>query len=297
MRRAPLKMSRKTDKGATVMHVRRVLVTLVAISIAAPLSFLTIAGNASAKTKPQIRVTVSPNPLIETGVSEIHGVVQVEANPAYAGMSVYIESGQLNLACSAVYFSQNSGLTESVSFGLDTPATVTLDDDGNATVELDAYGCPPEHYLLQADLVKAPYYTATTILKVKSPIKTKPGLTGYPNREVETGDGTLTGSNVYAVFYVEMPVADAEAEVTLSSPELQSRCLSGFEWEAGNTGYPPTHSTTGGVTTRLDDDGNAVFIFEGISCAAGTSTVTAELISGGTPVTTKYVIDSPRPTV
>jgi hypothetical protein len=297
MRPSPLKMSCKMDKGATVMHVHRVLLTLVALAIAAPLSALAIAGTASAKPKPQILVKVSPNPLIETGVSEVHGVVQVEANPAYAGMSVDIESEQLELACSAVYFAQNSGYTESVSFGLDNPAVVTLDADGNATVELDAYGCPPERFLLEADLVKAPYYTATTILKVKSPVKTTPGLTGYPNPEVETGDGTFTGSNVYAVFYVEMPVVDAEGAVAISSPQLQGRCLSGFEWEAGNTGYPPTHSTSGGVTTTLDDDGNAVFIFEGISCAAGSSTVTADLLSGGASVKTKYVIDSPAPTV
>ena len=279
------------------MHVRRVLVTLVALAIAAPMSVLALAGTASAKPKPQILVTVSPNPLIETGVSEVHGVVQVEARPAYAGMSVDIESEQLDLACSAVYFAQNSGYTESVSFGLDTPAVVTLDAEGNATVELDAYGCPPEHFLLEADLVKAPYYTATTILKVKPPNKTKHGLTGYPNPEVETGDATFTGSNVYAVFYVEMPPVYAEKAVVISSPELQNRCLSGFEWEAANSGYPPTHSTTGGVSTLLDDDGNAVFIFEGISCGAGPSTVAAGLMSGGLSVTTKYVIDSPVPTV
>jgi hypothetical protein len=279
------------------MHVRRVLVTLVALTVVTSMPVLAISGVASAKSKPQILVTVSPNPLIETGVSEIHAVVQVEARVKYAGMSVDIEAQQLEFACSAVYFAQNSGLSESVSFGRDNPAVVTLDSDGNATVELDAYGCPPEHVLLEADLVKAPYYTATTILKVKAPVKTPNGLVGYPNPEVETGDGTMTGSNVYAVFYVEMPAVYAEAPVGISSPELQGRCLSGFEWSAGNTGYPPSHSTTGGVSTFLDDDGNAVFVFEGISCGSGPSTVTAVLVSGAYSVTGKYVIDSPRPTV
>jgi hypothetical protein len=279
------------------MHVRRILVALAALPVVMSMSVLGVSGVASAKPKPQILVTASPNPLIETGVSEIHAVVQVEARPVYAGMSVDIESEQLVLACSAVYFAQNSGLSESVSFGVGEPAVVTLDNDGNATVELDAYGCPPVHYLLEADLVKAPYYTATTILKVKGPKKTPNGLFGYPNPEVETGDGTSTGSNVYAVFYVEMPSVYAEAPVQISSPELQGRCLSGFEWSAGNTGYPPSHSTTGGVSTFLDDDGNAVFVFEGISCASGPSTVTAVLVSGAYSVKTKYVIDSPRPTV
>jgi hypothetical protein len=279
------------------MHVRRVPVTLVALAVVISMPVLGLSGVASAKVTPQILVTVSPNPLIETGVSEIHAVVQVEAREVYGGMSVDIESQQLEFACSAVYFAQNSGVSESVSFGRDEPAVVTLDNDGNATVELDAYGCPAEHYLLEADLVTAPYYTATTILKVKGPVKTPNGLVGYPNREVETGDGTLTGSNVYAVFYVEMPAVYAEAPVGISSTQLQGRCLSGFEWSAGNTGYPPTRSTIGGVSTFLDNAGNAVFVFEGISCAAGTSTVTAVLGSGAYSVTGKYVIDTPRPTV
>jgi hypothetical protein len=278
------------------MHVRRVLVTLVAVAVVVSTPLLGLSGSASAKPKPQITVTVSPNPLIETGVSEIHAVVQVEANPAYAGMTIEIDSGQLAFACSAAFFSQNSGLTPSVSFGDDNPALVTLDNDGNTTVELDAYSCPPESYFLEADFTKAPYYTATTTLKVKPPHKTSVGLTGYPKREVETGDGT-SGSNVYAVFYVEMPTTFAGTAVEISSPELQDRCLSGFKWEAGNTGFPPTSSTTGGVTTTLDNDGNAVFIFEGIGCAAGPSTVTATLVSGASHVHTTYVIRPPMSTI
>jgi hypothetical protein len=134
-------------------------------------------------------------------------------------------------------------------------------------------------------------------LKVKPPHTTPHGLTGYPNPEVETGDGTTTGSNVYAVFYAEMPTVYAEASVEISSSELQNRCKSGFQWEAGNTGYPPVASTTGGVTTTLDNDGNAVFIFEGISCAPGKSTVTANLVSGPVHEKVVYVIDPKVPTI
>jgi hypothetical protein len=261
------------------------------------LPVLGMSGMASAAPKPHIIVSVSPNPLIETGVSEIHAVVQVEARTVYAGMTVEIESHQMDFACAGTYFSANSGLTPSVSFGLDNPALVTLDNDGNATVELDAYNCAPNKYLIEADLVNAPYYTAVTELKVKAPHTTPHGLTGYPNPEVETGDGTITGSNVYAVFYAEMPTVYAESAVEISSSELQDRCKSGFQWEAGNTGYPPVTSTTGGVTTTLDNDGNAVFVFQGISCTPGKSTVTADLVTGGSPEKVIYVIDPKAPTI
>jgi hypothetical protein len=279
------------------MHVRRVLVLVSAVAMVVTLPVLGMWGTASARAKPHIIVTASPNPLIETGISEIHAVIQVEARVAYAGMTVEIESHQLNFACAATYFSQNSGLTPSVSFGLNTPALVTLDNDGNATVELDAYNCAPNKYLIEADLVAAPYYTAVTELRVKPPHTTAHGLTGYPNPEVETGDGTVTGSNVYAVFYAEMPTVYADAPVAISSSELQDRCKSGFQWEAGNTGYPPVVSTTGGVTTTLDNDGNAVFIFQGIACTPGKSTVTADLVSGGSPEKVVYVIHPNTPTI
>ena len=137
--------------------------------------------------------------------------------------------------------------------------------------------------------------TALTELDATPPNVTTPGLTAYPNPEVETGDGTLTGSNVYAVFYFEDNPVYAETNVEIASSELQDRCLGGFEWTSGNGGGT---STTSGVTTTLDDDGNAVFIFEGISCAAGPSTVIGTLL-GGThdsfPLT--YTISPPTPTV
>jgi hypothetical protein len=82
--------------------------------------------------------------------------------------------------------------------------------------------------------------------------------------------------------------------VEISSAQLQNRCGLGHEWTAGNDG-------SGGLTgasTLLDDDGNAVFIFEGASCAAGDSTVIAD-VNAGTHDTfqTIYTISPPVPTV
>jgi len=240
----------------------------------------------------EIQVTVDPNPVIETGVSEIHAVVQVEAQPAFAGDPVFIYSQQLINSCDNVDFRVNEGTLLSV--GLGNRATVDLDNDGNATVEVDADECAPGPSLVEADLVDAPYYTATTTLQALPPNVTAPGLTAFPNPEVEVGDGTLIGSNVYAVFYFEDNPVYAETPVEISSAQLQNRCGLGALWSAGNGG---TGSATGASTT-LDDDGNAVFIFEGASCAAGDSTVIADVDAGtGDTFTTVYTINPPVPTI
>jgi hypothetical protein len=242
----------------------------------------------------EIQVTVDPNPVIETGVSEIHAIVQVEAQPAFANDNVFIYSQQLVNSCEAgsVEFRVNEGHSTSVELG--SSATVALDNDGNATVEVDATECAPGTSLFEADLVAAPYYTATTTLTAAPPNVTTAGLTAFPNPEVEVGDGTSTGSNVYAVFYFEDNPVYAETPVEISSAQLQNRCLGGETWFAGNDG---SGNGTGGTTT-LDNDGNAVFIFEGISCAPGDSTVVGDLV-GGTHDTfsTIFTITAPTPTV
>jgi hypothetical protein len=91
----------------------------------------------------EIQVTVDPNPVIETGVSEIHAIVQVEAQPAFANDNVFIYSQQLVNSCEAgsVEFRVNEGTDLSVPQG--GSATVALDNDGNATVEVDASECAP----------------------------------------------------------------------------------------------------------------------------------------------------------
>jgi hypothetical protein len=253
----------------------------------------TTGGGGTGGTPPvtEIQVTVAPNPVLETGVSEIHAVVQVEAQPAFAGDNVFIYSQQLVNSCATVSFKVNEEIDLSIPLG--ESATVPLDNDGNATVELDATECAPGPSLVEADLVVAPYYTATTVLSALPPNVTAPGLTAIPNPEVEVGDGTLTGSNVYAVFYFEDSPVYAETPIEISSAQLQNRCLGGHTWSAGNGG---TGDATGGYTT-LDNDGNAVFIFEGISCAPGTSTVVADGVESFDTYWTNFTITAPTPTV
>ncbi|HXQ61463.1 MAG TPA: hypothetical protein VN796_03965 [Acidimicrobiales bacterium] len=306
-----------------VRHSR--LARLVALTVVVSMPLLGMAGIASAKAAgpncklhphwakcvtgggggtggppPNIIVTIAPNPLIETGTSEVHAIVQVETSPAFAGDPVFIYSQQLVNSClqnSVIFYSSASGELSRPSWG---SITAILDDDGNATVELAGNDCAPGSSVLEADLVKAPYYTATTILVANPPVPTAAGLTGYPNPEVETGDtnggpnGPSGNSDVYAVFYVEDNPVYAESEVMISSAQLSNRCGEGSRWTGGNI---DTVDNTG-ATTLLDDDGNAVFIFEGISCAAGPSTVIADVNAGTHDTfTTVYTVNPPVPTI
>jgi hypothetical protein len=279
-------------------------------------------GSTGGGATPQITVTASPNPLVETGQSEIHTIIQVETLPSFAGDAVTISSQQLVSSCA-----KNSVVFDSVATAAGTPAdltggdvtaldtiTVILDDDGNATVGLTGINCAPGSSVIEADLDVAPYLTALTTLVANPPVVTAPGLTGYPNDEVETGDtsGLSGDSDVYAVFYVEDSPVYAEQKVEISSAQLESRCGLGWIWLPGNggTAVPAVTAMVPGTTeletttpaaaaeTTLDDDGNAVFVFKGASCAAGDSQVIADVLAGTHDTFTfDYVIDPPAPTI
>ena len=201
----------------------------------------------------------------------------------------------------------------SIAGGFSPPSfdeiTAVLDDDGNATVDVAGLDCAPGTDVIEADLEQAPYLTALTTLTATPPAVSTPGVTGYPNPEVETGD-TTTGingpsgnSDVYAIFYVEDNPVYAEQDVEIGSAQLEARCGEGWEWISGNfgtdVGGPGGMANTGPeATTTLDDDGNAVFAFKGISCAAGDSEVIAD-VEAGTHDTfyTTYTITAPEPTI
>jgi hypothetical protein len=333
------------------VNVRRSFVRVIALTVVVAMPVMGMAGIASAKTTkaavtkackknptgkkclnqkgsgsagsggatggnngPQIVVTASPNPLVETGQSEIHSVIQVETLPSFAGDVVSISSSQLVASCLAVSYEDiQNGLPPHFS---PDRTTLVLDDDGNATVLVDAIDCAPGTDVIEADLEQAPYLTALTTLTALPPAVTAAGVVGYPQPEVETGD-TFTGingasgdSDVYAVFYVEDSPVYAEQTVEIGSSQLEARCGGGWRWEAGNFGnvvfnnpFPPVDDTPGPNTgpevhTTLDDDGNAVFAFKGISCAAGDSEVIADVEAGTHDTfTTNFTITAPEPTI
>jgi len=274
-------------------------------------------GGGKGGPPPLITVTVDPNPLVETGASEVHAVIQVETSPSFAGDLVNIDSSQLSASCQGVRYENLQGLSD-VSAPNENSDRIdaVLDNDGNATVVVEGWDCAPGTSVVEADLEVAPFYTALTTLVALPPAVTPEGVTGYPQiagtaQEVETGDTSMSGdSNVYAVFYVETNPVYAEQTVEISSSQLEGRCILGWRWEPGNPtgiGVGPGYSgdlwgqgvnTGTRPSTTLDDDGNATFTFKGTSCASGPSQVIADVLAGThqTYVTT-FTVDPPAPTI
>ena len=260
-------------------------------------------GATGGATPPNIIVSVSPNPVQEVGQSEIDVIIQVETLPIFANQTVDISSQQLFLSCLSLSWKSSALNTPSHVIGITAGITgVILDNDGNATVELQGMDCAPGPSLIEADLAGAPYTTATATLTATPPgVTVFPTITGAPNPEVETGDGAPANSEsqVYADFLIEENPVYAEQIVDVTSAQLTNRC------EFGKTLWSSTPGVGGGgtlignigVTAVLDNDGNAVVTFEGISCAAGTSLVDGELV-GGThdTFTNNYLIKPPAVT-
>jgi hypothetical protein len=244
-------------------------------------------------------VTITPGPSAQG--SEIHDVVQVETNPSYAGDPVEISSSQLDSSCTGavVYDTLQKGSTvgPTMAFG---SISVVLDNEGNATVVVSAAECAPGTDLIEADLTVAPYLSSTVPLVVKPPTTwTTAGVAAYPSTEVETGDSPTSGdSDVYTVFYVETSPVYAEQPVEISSTQLEDRCGGGWLWEpADGTPINQTSGTAVAITT-LDDNGNAVFVFKGASCAPGTSVVTADVLAGTHPTyTSTFTVAPPAVTL
>jgi uncharacterized repeat protein (TIGR01451 family) len=226
--------------------------------------------------------------------SQVHAVIQVETSPAYAGDPVQISSDQLTTSCAGevVFETLEGGSTSSPTAAINS-ITVTLDDEGNATVTVDASECAPGSDLVEADLTQAPYLSASVTLDVDPPQPTSTGITASPTTEVETGDDP-TGSDVYTVFYVETDPVYAGQRVEITSPDLQDRCGGGWRWEAAGGPAITQASPPSPVEATLDGDGNAVFVFKGASCAPGSSAVTAEVLAGSHPTyATTFTVNPP----
>jgi hypothetical protein len=232
----------------------------------------------------------------EITVSALGNVVQVEANPAFAGDAVNISSSQLQASCGGtiVFF---SGRTGTLVPSLDNITTV-LDNDGNATVfVINPTGdlCAPGDNVVEASLTVAPFLTALTDLVNYPDVVTPPGVFAFPDPEVETGDTATSGdSNVYADFAVETSPVYAEGFAEISDAQLASSCIGGAFWL---TNAGPV-SASSPVTVMISDTGNAGVLFFGISCAATTTTIIADVLSHGGPTYVgSYTVLPPAPTI
>ena len=339
------------------MKARHRLVQLVALGVVVSMPVLGMAGIASAvnpnrgtpawclahpkkakhvpacaTTTGVASLTIAPNPLVETGQSEVHAVVEFE-DVAAAEQTVTIDSSQLSSACGGtITFSDLQGVKATTPPGSAiTPVTATnhvrlgLDDEGNASAVVSGTDCAPGTDIFDATLPGPPYTTVLATLTVAPPVMTKAGVSAAPATEVETGDTKASGdSDVYAVFYVEGDPVWAEQEAEISDPQLEASCQGGWIWEPGNqtlaggatsgnvSGNP--HNPTGGLQTTsghepfttIDDDGNSVFVFMGISCAPSStqtppgSTAIADvafnLVGSHPTYTGTFVVEPPQPT-
>ena len=196
---------------------------------------------------PNIIVSVSPSPVQEVGTSEIDAVVEVEALPIFANQTVDISSLQLSLDClSLVWLSSAAGVPSAqISTGTNAAGVtgVKLDNDGNATVEIQGEDCAPGPNNFEADLGAAPYTTADATPHGSAAGRDQvPTITGAPNPEVETGDdapGTLSPRSTPTSSIEEAPVY-AEQIVDVTSNQLTDRC------EAGKTLWSSTAGLGGG---------------------------------------------------
>jgi hypothetical protein len=109
-----------------------------------------------------LRITVSPDPVVETGGSDVILVLSVEANPVYAEQSVQIFSG-LSDRCGGVTWISDQG-----SFSGAT-ATATVDDDGNATVSILGASCAAGSVQVTADVEAGTDPTATATFSIDPP--------------------------------------------------------------------------------------------------------------------------------
>jgi len=154
--------------------------------------------------------------------------------------------------------------------------------------------CAPGSDEVTADMTVAPFYSASATLVATPPAATPAGVSAAPNSEVETGNTPASGdSNVAVVMTVETDPVYAEQTAEIDAAELFNRCVTGSTWVSNQGSFIGATATA-----TLDNDGNATFVFTGSSCAAGTSTIVADILAGvhATYLNT-FTIAAPNPTI
>jgi hypothetical protein len=152
------------------------------------LSMVSMAGTASAKSRPgspkwcahhprstrhgcvpsggspaPVRITVSPNPMVETGNSDVYAIFSVGTSPVYAEQTVEIVSGLNNRCRQGVTWMTNQGTFSGSS------ATATADDDGNATFTFLGASCAAGSVQVIADVEAGTHPTTTTTFTIDPP--------------------------------------------------------------------------------------------------------------------------------
>jgi hypothetical protein len=112
---------------------------------------------------PASSITVSPNPVVETGGSDVYAVVTVATDPAYAEQTEEIVSALDNRCGQGVTW-----ITDRGSFSGST-ATATIDDDGNATFTVLGASCAAGDVPVIAEVEAGTDPTYTTSFTIDAP--------------------------------------------------------------------------------------------------------------------------------
>jgi hypothetical protein len=291
------------------MEGRKVWVAIVALFA----SMFLLVGSASAhrahaagSPTELCKVTSLPS-FVDQGegplASTVGDIVNVECNPEIygAGQKLKITANQLFNMCKG----KITWITPVDVTSTGPGVTLTLDDDGNATVALIAGpGCSAGESLIAAHELEVPHETVTTVFKVEPPHSTPVGvkaLTPPQGAAIPLGSEVEDDVNsaVATIFEVEFPAKYAQKTVHIADEELFSACGEKPHMVVIGESGKTLPNKEGSVTkVPLDNAGNAFVVVLGDkSCAEGTTLVEADLES--TPFTTKtteFTVLSPRPT-
>jgi len=224
---------------------------------------------------------------------DVSAIIEVEASPLQDNHRVTISSPGLQKGCKGLSFETLQGGTVASPRVDQDSIRVALDADGNADVVLNGVQCVPGDYVVIGAMDSGKISQKTNLVVDPPQVRYPREIVGSPANEVETGNTPASGdSDVYTVFNFTSSPGYAERHATISSEQLLKHCRKGIVWETNSPISPFVNSAT--ATATIDDDGNATFVFNGASCAAGVYLVTATV--GKNTYTTNYDIDPPAST-
>ena len=102
-----------------------------------PKSTLAACQSKSGGSPSTITVTVTPDPVIETGASDIYVIIALSTDPVYAEQTVEIVSALDNRCGQGVTWITDQGTSSG------STASATIDDDGNAVATVFGASCAP----------------------------------------------------------------------------------------------------------------------------------------------------------
>jgi hypothetical protein len=111
-----------------------------------------------------LTMTASPDPIVETGESDVYVVFSVAAGPTDAEQTVEIDSAGLADRCRQ----GSDWITDQGSFTGST-ASATIDDDGNATFTFFGASCAAGSASVTADVEAGNNQTDTTTIVIDPP--------------------------------------------------------------------------------------------------------------------------------